>query len=122
MITKDTLKKQLNTLHTEGVSLSQVLGEMNPDTEAFEVAYQSWYTRALPLMKQLAADRYAEFRTYYQADPRRNLVLPFNYAIQDYFLGEKPNHDDFDLVGSSAVLCRDPEDRSHPYEMTPLLA
>lgn len=90
MITKEALKKQLDSLHSEGSAL------VKPDSEKFESMYQSWYTKALPLMKQLAADRYAEFRAYYEADSGRPLVLPHNYVIQDYLLEHLPDHDDFD--------------------------
>jgi len=99
MITKDTLKKQLDTLHEEGLGLVAAFGSKGKDkqaAEAFELGYQRWYTRALPLMQQLAEDRYAEFQGYYEADPRRMTVRPYNYAIQDYLRGEKPDHPGFD--------------------------
>jgi hypothetical protein len=92
MITKETLTKQLTTLHIEGLELVAALEKKEKgkeEAEPFEVGYQRWYTRALPLMKQLAADRYEEFQAYYDADPRRALVEPSNYAVQDYLRGEK---------------------------------
>ncbi|HEY4127177.1 MAG TPA: hypothetical protein VGN70_03945, partial [Gammaproteobacteria bacterium] len=42
----------------------------------------------------MAADRYAEFRAYYDEDPKRQLVQPYNYAIQDYLLGHRPDYDE----------------------------
>ncbi|HEY4127178.1 MAG TPA: hypothetical protein VGN70_03950 [Gammaproteobacteria bacterium] len=45
MITKEALRKQLDSLHQEGSDL------VDPDSEEFELMYQCWYTRALPLMK-----------------------------------------------------------------------
>ncbi len=89
MITKETLKKQLDALHTEG-------GELAADSEDFEGQYQGWYTRALPLMQQLAKDRYAEFRAFYEGEPDRGLVLPHTYAVQDYLLGNLPEREGFD--------------------------
>ena len=89
MITKESLKKQLDALHAEG-------GKLVADSEYFEVSYQSWYTKALPLVKQLAADRYTEFRAYYEGASDRGMVRPHNYAVQDYLVQHMPDYDDFD--------------------------
>src|SRR5690348_13145225 len=54
-----------------------------PDETRFEERYQSWYSRALPLVKQLALDRYAEFQSFYVVDPRYPWSKTSAYVIQD---------------------------------------
>ena len=131
MITEDTARKQLETLHQEGSALAEEFGAeqrrrptLYPkqgkrmgdvivvtvpgkiweeeqeekqkkkrqapepplvDEIHFEERYQSWYSRALPLMKQLAQDRYAEFQSLYVVDPRYPWCKPDAYVIQDFF-------------------------------------
>lgn len=133
MITEETARKQLETLHQEGSSLAEEFGaeqrrrptlypkqgkrvggvivvtvprmryeeeqeeKQKKKTQApeplpidethFEERYQSWYSRALPLMKQLAQDRYAEFQSFYVVDPRYPWCNTSAYVIQDYFRG-----------------------------------
>ena len=59
------------------------------DKTHFEERYQSWYSRALPPMKQLALDRYAEFQSFYVVDPRFPWSKTDAYVIQDYFRGRE---------------------------------
>ena len=59
MITEETARKQLETLHQEGSAFVAAFAA-EQETEPFEVGYQRWYSRALPLMKQLAPERYSE--------------------------------------------------------------
>jgi hypothetical protein len=66
----------------------------------FEVQYQSWYSRALPLMKQLALDRYAEFQSFYVMDPRYPWGKTSAYVIQDYFRGRES-----DDAGEETTRC-----------------
>ena len=86
MITEETVKKQLDTLHQEGTTLAAAFAE-EKETEPFEVGYQRWYSRALLLMKQLAPERYAEFQRYYNRDPKADLHWKHDHAIQDYICG-----------------------------------
>lgn len=85
MITEEIARKQLETLHQEGSALAKAFGE--EEAEDVEGPYQTWYSRALPLMKQLALDRYAEFQSYYVLDPRYPWGDTTSYVIQDYFRG-----------------------------------
>lgn len=87
MITEETAKEQLQTLYKEGTALGRGFAE--GETEAFEEGYQSWYSRALPLMKALALDRYAEFQSYYVVDPRYPWGDTTSFVIQDYFRGRE---------------------------------
>ena len=50
-------------------------------------SYQSWFSRALKLVGLLGPDRIAEFRSYYEIDPKRKTTKAANYVIQDYLMG-----------------------------------
>lgn len=95
MITEEQACKQLETLHQEGRGLAKSFVDEDKE-ESFEEGYQRWYSRALPLMKQLALDRYAEFQSYYAADPRYPWGDTGAYVIQDYFRGRDFVDQDFD--------------------------
>ncbi len=59
---------------------------VDPNETAFKMGYQGWYTRALPLVRQLLPDRYDDFRTYYRIEKRKDIDLE-TYTISDYLLG-----------------------------------
>jgi len=61
--------------------------EPPPEKTRFGERYQAWYSRALPPMKQLAPDRYAEFQSFYAVDPRYAWRETDRYVIQDYLRG-----------------------------------
>jgi hypothetical protein len=94
MITEETARKQLETLHQEGSALAIAFSN-EEEAEPFETAYQRWYSRALPLMKQLALDRYVEFQLYYIKDPKYAWYDTGAFIIQDYFR-ERDAEDDAD--------------------------
>lgn len=71
-----------------------------PDHTRFRTSYQSWYTRALPLMKELAADRYMEFQSYYAVDMRFYWRDAGKYHIQDFLRGEESAD-----AGERTALC-----------------
>lgn len=89
MITEEVAKRQLEALHEEGRELAIVLSNDEQETEtetgSFAFSYQRWYSRALPLMKQVAPDRYAEFQRFYSRDPDAVLHWHHDKVIQDYF-------------------------------------
>jgi hypothetical protein len=92
MITEDVARKQLETLYQEGSVLAKAFAK-EEEAEAFEVAYQRWYSRALPLMKALALDRYDEFQRYYITEPRYAWYDTGAFIIQDYFRDRDPDDD-----------------------------
>ena len=102
MITEEVVKKQLEALHQEGGAFVAAFAA-EEETEPFEVGYQRWYSRALPLMKQLAPDRYTEFQVYY-SDPKHWWGNQGCYAIRDYILGRDFSTSDFDARGE-AMRC-----------------
>ena len=86
MITEESARKQLEALHQEGVAFAKVFDE-EEQTGDFEERYQSWYSRALPMMKRLAPDRYAEFQRFYSRDPKVSVHWSRDHIIQDVIWG-----------------------------------
>ena len=52
----------------------------------FKLAYQSWYTRSLPVVKLVLPDRYAEFVEQYTLTKRKDIDF-LTYTISDYMIG-----------------------------------
>lgn len=82
MNTKDGIREELLALHDDGLAVMGLLKQ--PGGVGFGIAYQSWYSRALPAMASLAPDRHGEFRGYYEADSRRKSLNTGNFVIQDF--------------------------------------
>jgi hypothetical protein len=57
-------------------------------------AYQSWYTRALPVVRQLLPERYQEFQEQYKLDKRKQ-IDSLTYTISDYLIGFRVTRDYF---------------------------
>ena len=55
---------------------------------SFYSRYQRWYTCALPLVKEAAPDRYAEFQSYYEQPNRYGPAR--TYTMQDFFNDYSP--------------------------------
>ena len=90
MNSQEMFCKQLETLHQEGTVYAAEFAKKT-ETEPFEMGYQRWYSRALPLMKELAPERYAEFQAYYLRDPHGPEHRRWAYVIRDYILGREPS-------------------------------
>ena len=67
---KDQIRTELQALVNEG---AEILGKEidiqkkkkgNDNDELLIVSYQEWYTKALPAVRQLLPERYAEFQGY----------------------------------------------------------
>jgi hypothetical protein len=72
----------------------------------FEREYQSWYTQAASLIRQLIPDRLAEFQELYKGDGKGKATTVQTYHIQDWlngvrsgkqYTGEK-YYDDFAII------------------------
>ena len=50
---------------------------------SFTFDYQKWYSKALPVVRRLAGDRYDEFKHYYEPDPKRKSLGYGTYVIHD---------------------------------------
>ncbi|MEO6306593.1 MAG: hypothetical protein ABIO96_10920 [Nitrospiraceae bacterium] len=97
MSKREAIHKELNALCEEGAKLA--VDFQKKEEKQFQYDYQRWYTKALKAVASLAADRHAEFRSYYEVDPKRKSLGYGTYVIQDYLKGVAPNnfqHPDFD--------------------------
>lgn len=101
---KEKLKKEVEQLADLGVLIYKSEDERrNPEkasssTEAkkklkakspnvpLHQSYQSWYSQALPVIKQIIPERYAEFIEQYKLDKRKE-IDSLTYTISDYLIG-----------------------------------
>ena len=99
MNTKEKIKKELEALYNEGAQLAQTFQNKGQSEANFHCEYQRWYTRALRVVEILAPDRYPEFKSYYEPDPKRRNLGYGTYVIQDFIKRVAPNkfrYPDFD--------------------------
>lgn len=89
MTKREAVKKELEALYQESSKLA--LAFQKKEEKQFQYDYQRWYTKALKAVASLAPDRYAEFRAYYEVDPRRKSLGYGTYVIQDYIKGVAPS-------------------------------
>ena len=54
---------------------------------SFTAEYQSWYSEALALIKQVLPDRLEDFISYYEYPRARKNITAENYRIRDYLQG-----------------------------------
>ena len=97
MTKREIIHKELDALYQEGAKLA-VAFQKNKEKQ-FQYDYQRWYTKALEAVASLAADRHAEFRSYYEIDPKRKSLGYGTYVIQDFIKGVAPSsfqHPGFD--------------------------
>ena len=74
------ISEEIEALVTEGAEIlkgeaSQLKtgkAKVDKGQKSFSTDYQLWYSRALPIVKQLLPDRYEEFQLCYKNDKRRN--------------------------------------------------
>lgn len=97
MTKREAIHKELDALYKEGAELAVAF--QKKEEKQFQYDYQRWYTKALKAVASLAADRHAEFRGYYEVDPKRKSLGYGTYVIQDYLKGVAPGgyqHQGFD--------------------------
>jgi hypothetical protein len=105
MSKRELIRKEMAALYNEGAQLA-VAVQKKKETQ-FQYDYQRWYTKALSVVASLAPDRLAEFRGYYEINPKRKLLTYGTYVIQDFFKGVAPSghqYENFDARGQ-AVIC-----------------
>jgi hypothetical protein len=86
MATENDIEKELDRLVAEVPDLVK-LAIKSEDLLEFGTNYQNWYARALKLVELLGHDRLAEFRSYYEIDPKRKMFAAMTFSIQDYVIG-----------------------------------
>ncbi len=94
------IRKELSDLYVSGIKLLVRFHKKEEfENSDFPHLYQTWYTKALPAVSSLAPDRLAEFKSYYEVDPKRKSLGYGTYVIQDFLKGVAPNpiqYPDFD--------------------------
>jgi len=88
MTKRELIRKELQSLYKEGVELA-IAFQKNEDKQ-FQYEYQGWYSKALKAVASLAPDRHAEFRSYYEIDPKRKTLGYGTFVIQDFMKGVAP--------------------------------
>jgi hypothetical protein len=89
MSKRDMIRKELASLYEEGAKLAAAF--QKKEEKNFPYAYQQWYTKALKAVAGLAGDRLAEFKEYYEINPKRKSLGYGTYVIQDYLKGVAPD-------------------------------
>jgi hypothetical protein len=105
MTKREAIYKELKALYQEGAELAVAF--QKTEEKQFQYDYQRWYTKALKAVASLAPDRHAEFRAYYEVDPKRKSLSYGTYVIQDYIKGVAPSshqYSDFD-TREQTLIC-----------------
>lgn len=72
---------------------------------SFKGEYQSWYSKAQAVIKQVLPDRLADFNSYYEYPRVRKDISFQNYMIKDHLQGLKITRSGYEVVadGASAI-------------------
>ena len=89
MSKREAIRKEIDALGDFGSKLA--IAFQKNEEKQFQYDYQKWYSKALKTVASLAPDRYAEFRGYYEIDPKRKALGCGTYVIQDYLKGVTPS-------------------------------
>ena len=73
-------EKQIKTLFKDDIKTNEFINKLLP----FKREYQSWYSEALVLIKQLLPDRLSNFIRLYDKPKTRKVIEYGNYSIEDY--------------------------------------
>jgi hypothetical protein len=95
MTSKEKLKKEIKDCINDTAPillyLQEQLKKELSEKYSLQREYQKWYSKALKVVEFLGKDRYQEFKSYYEIDPKRKTMGYGNYYIQDYLKGVAPN-------------------------------
>lgn len=102
------LKAELSKLYGEGIEILQDEIADHEDAEKeseeqklpLQFTYQRWYSRALPVIRQVLPDRQAEFVELYKLERPRKKIDHLTYTISDYLLGLKVSRGHEEVVDS----------------------
>jgi hypothetical protein len=94
MDTRERIGKEIAELYDEGLRIAQAFLQKD-EKQSFPGDYQDWYTKALRIVEVIASDRYSEFKSYYEIDPKRKSLGYGTYVIQDYLKGVAPSSYDY---------------------------
>jgi hypothetical protein len=74
------------------------------DLPSFPEAYQSWYSEAKALIRQLLPDRLSDFVRHYEKPKSRKDLTNESYRIEDYLQGLSANRGVDRIVGPDAAI------------------
>jgi len=78
---REQAQQELSVLLVKGKALVKALKD---EDASFYFDYQTWYTQAVCVVEIALPDRVAEFRRYYEIDPKRKELSYSSYVIQDF--------------------------------------
>jgi hypothetical protein len=81
------VKKEFDRISGDSGKSSSKFTEFVKTLPSFRREYQSWYSEALVLIKQLLPDRLADFVKFYEKPNNRKDVTYGNYVIVDFLQG-----------------------------------
>lgn len=90
MSTKESIKNEIETLYNDGQKMGQRFLDKDKE-QNFLYEYQKWYTHACRVVQTLANERYFEFKSYYEINPKRKGLGYGTYVIQDYIKNVVPS-------------------------------
>lgn len=111
-INLERFKADLERLSTQATAMISDLYKRlggKKDDNLTATIYQSWYSEAREVVRQLLPARLSEFVSLYERDPRRKEINVATYSIQDFLLGLGPTANFMGEVPydkSSVVLMR----------------
>lgn len=95
MTSKEKIKKEIKDCIDEAAPILLFLqGKLKKELSekySLQHEYQKWYSKAIKVVEFLGKDRFSEFKSYYEIDPKRKTMGYGNYYIQDYLKGVDPN-------------------------------
>ncbi len=107
----DRYKKDLDSLFLVAKKMDADLtvraleerGKLSPEHQeikkkyegTFEREYQSWYTEAHSVIRQIIPDRLKEFELLYQGEGKRKQINATTFTIQDWLTGVRSNTDSY---------------------------
>lgn len=82
------IEAELRDLVSKGIEIVKEF-DKNPKRESL-FSYQTWYTRALSVVREVLPDRLEEFSQLYKPDRKsEKQISPLSYGIADFLLGIK---------------------------------
>lgn len=114
MRTIDNYKKDIEKLCDRGRLMLRLYNELQDDykesfdkldpklranieKESFKNKYNAWYNESLALIKQLAPERFEDFKSYYKREKRKELTYE-TYTVSDYLIGLQSKRYGYEVV------------------------
>ena len=85
------MEVEILKLFQEGIQILEVETRRNGGStlegqEVIQFTYQQWYTKTLPVIRQLVPERFSEFVEQYKLE-KRKAIAHSTYTISDYLVG-----------------------------------